>query len=175
MSREMTSYNRPNSVWDFMSEVEKAFGEIWDTPRATSAREPRMLSTFSPPVDVHETNEYFLLSLDLPGIPQSAIQIDVKEGRLSISGERAQTEKKDDGMFKRFERVTGKFQRSFQLPQNIDESKIQARMEHGVLEVMVPKAEAVKPRAIKIEAEKGGLFSRLLDNKKSESKEDGSH
>jgi HSP20 family protein len=169
MSRQISSYNRPGTVWDFMREVETVFDDLWTNPKP-SAGEPRFTNLVTPPADVHETKDFYLLTLDLPGIAQSDIKIDVQDGYLKISGERHREERKEEGLFKRYERSSGTFQRSFQLPQHVDEGKIQARMENGVLEVMVPKAEVAKPRSIKIEAEKGGLFSRLLG--KNESKEE---
>lgn len=175
MSRDLTSYRSASSVWDFMSEVEKAFDEIWtpqqpitknQTFNSTSKRE---LATFAPPVDLHETPEFYLISLDMPGIAQKDIRIDVSHSRLTVSGERTREEHKSDGMFKRFERSVGRFERSFQLPQNIEEGKIQARTENGVLEIMIPKAAAQQQRTIKIEADsKSGLFSNLLGKKNVE-------
>ncbi len=169
MSRQLIS-QRPNSVWDFMSEVDKVFDDLWTTPQnATSLRNTfENAPRFAPPVDINETPDYFLLSLDLPGISQSDVKIEAHDGHLSVSGERNREETKEDGLFKRYERSYGRFQRTFQLPKNVDQSKIQARTENGVLEVMLPKIEAAKPQPIKIEAENKGLFSKLLGRKKTD-------
>ena len=159
----------PNSVWDFMSEVEKAFDDLWRSPRSPTNVNQSAFSGFTPAVDVHESGEFYLVSVDLPGVPQKDVNISIANGRLSVSGERKQEERKEDKMFKRFERSYGRFERSFQLPQDIDENKIQARYENGVLEIMIPKSEVAKPRSIHIDTEKGGLFSRLLGQKNVES------
>jgi HSP20 family protein len=111
---------------------------------------------------VHETDDSYLLSLDVPGIPQENIKVEANDGRLTISGERSSFNSENGDLFRRVERSFGKFERSFQLPQNVDQDKIQARYENGVLEVMVPKAEVAKPKSIQIESQKGGLFSRAL-------------
>lgn len=155
---------KPDSLWDFMSEVERAFDDVWRNP-ARGALTTRATPTFTPAVDLHETPDFFLISVDVPGIDPKDIKIDVQHGRLSIGGTRERENKSDDGMFGRFERSYGSFERSFQLPQNVDESKIQARFENGVLEVMVPKAEVAKARSVQIDNGKGGLFSRLLGKK----------
>jgi HSP20 family protein len=159
MPRDLTTYST-GSVWDFMSEVERALDDVW-RPQARG----KMMATFTPAVDVHETDDAYLLSLDVPGIPQNDIKIAAQDGRLTISGERSHVDTSGDKFFKRVERNFGRFERSFQLPKDVNEGKIQARYDNGVLEVMLPKAEVSKPRPIQIEAEKGGLFSRILKGK----------
>lgn len=177
--RHITPYRTStNSLWDFMSEVERAFDQAWQTSDNSNALDRQSFKqTFAPAVDLHETSENFLISIDLPGIDQKDIKIDVEKGRLTVSGERTREEKKDEGMFKRYERSYGSFVRSFQLPQNIDDEKIQARTENGVLEILVPKAEIAKPRSVQIQNGKGGLFSKLLgsDKKTVEEKSEDPH
>jgi HSP20 family protein len=146
MSRDMTTYGK-GSVWDFMSEVEKALDDVWRSPQSRNEG----VSGFTPAVDVHETDGAYLVSMDVPGIPQSAIKIDSQNGRLTVSGERSHAEKKDDKMFQRIERSFGRFERSFQLPKDVNEGKIQAHYENGVLEITLPKVELAKPRSIQIE------------------------
>lgn len=171
--RQLTPQRR-DTLWDFMSEVERAFDQAWNTSDIAGRSHRRTeLPTFAPAVDLHETKDFYLISVDVPGIDQNNIKVDVEDGRLTVSGERTREEHKEDGMFQRFEKSYGRFVRSFQLPQNIDEGKIQARSENGVLEIMVPKTEQAKPRSVQIEAGKGGLFSKLVGNsKKSETQSD---
>jgi HSP20 family protein len=172
MRRQLTSY-RQDPMFDFMSEVQRAMDDFWQSPRTGSGREAEPTQSFLPAVDLHETPEFYLVSLDVPGVSQKDIKIDVQQGRLTISGERRRTDKEDSALFKRFERSYGRFERSFQLPQDVSQEKIQARFENGVLEVMVPKAEVAKPRSIAIESsDKGGLFSGLLGRKTVDVKTD---
>jgi HSP20 family protein len=154
-----------------MSEVERAFDQAWSTSDVTTRNQrDNELQTFAPAVDLHESKENYLISVDLPGIDQNNIKVDVEDGRLTVSGERTREDKSEDGMFKRYEKSYGRFVRTFQLPQNIDESKIQARSENGVLEILVPKTELAKPRSVQVESGKGGLFSKLVGGKKTETK-----
>jgi len=135
----------------------------------TGSQASTALGGFTPAVDVHETSDYYLISVDVPGIAQKDVHVSLTNGRLTVSGERRFEERKDEKMFKRFERSYGRFERSFQLPHDIDDTKVQASCENGVLEVMIPKSEVAKPRSIHIDTEKGGLFSRLLGQKNVDS------
>lgn len=141
--RQISPFLKSESVWDFMSEVEKAFDEMSRSPGR---------STFTPAVDLQETKDAYLVSMDLPGVPEKEIKIDVQHGRLTVSGERTRETNKEEGGFRRFERVHGRFERTFSLPQNVNQEKISARFENGVLEIQVPKAELAKSRTIAINA-----------------------
>lgn len=159
-------HSRPTNLWDFMNEVERAFDTAW-SDRTPATAEGRSMRTFNPAVDVDEADDHYLISVDLPGMKESDIKIDVHLGQLTISGERSFENKKDRNGERFYERSFGSFKRSFSLPQEVDSEKIQARFENGVLEVFVPKAEKAQARSVKIE-NKGGLFSRLLGDKKPE-------
>lgn len=161
--RQPTMYRREN-VWDFMSDVEKAFDELWRQPGSTTSTAD-IAPRFTPPVDLHESDDGYLISVDLPGVNEKDIKIDVSNGRLSISGERTHERREEGKGFRRFERAHGRFERAFQLPQDVNQEKIQARFENGVLEVLVPKTEVAKPRSIQVETQKGGLFSKLIAEK----------
>lgn len=152
--RQPTVYRRDN-VWDFMSDVEKAFDELWRQPGATSSNAD-IAPRFTPAVDLHEIDDVYLISVDLPGVSEKDIKIDVSNGRLTISGERTQQKREQGKGFRRFERNYGRFERAFQLPQDVNQEKIQARLENGVLEVLIPKSEVAKPRTIQIETKKDG-------------------
>ena len=77
------------------------------------------------------------------------VNVTVKDGVLVVAGERKQ-EKETEGKVHRVERRYGRFTRSFRLPENVDEAKVDARAEAGVLYLRVPKREEVKPRAIEV-------------------------
>ncbi len=104
------------------------------------------------PVDLWETNDAYHLRADLPGIAPDAIDINVTADTVAFSGEtKASTDVASDGWLRQ-ERRVGKFQRSFTLPVQIDPNKVQANFQHGVLELVLPKADQVKPRTIKVNA-----------------------
>jgi HSP20 family protein len=107
-------------------------------------------STWLPPVDVWETETELVLAFELPGIPEDEISVELEDNVLTVSGERERSQEHSGDRFYRFERRFGQFQRSVTLPVGVDESKIAADYNDGVLEVRVPKPEEAKPRRITI-------------------------
>jgi HSP20 family protein len=103
-----------------------------------------------PALDVWETPSEVVYAFDLPGIPEDAIALEVKDETLTVSAERQKTQESDEDGFYRFERRYGTFARAVGLPQGIDQDQIAARYENGVLEVRVPKPEEQKPRRIEL-------------------------
>lgn len=104
------------------------------------------------PVDLWETPEAYHLRADLPGLTAEDIDINVTADTVSVSGElKGQTDVSGDG-YLRQERRYGKFQRAFTLPTQLESNKIEATFDNGVLTLVMPKAEAVRPKQIKITA-----------------------
>ena len=143
---------------DFFQDFDKMFDSFFTTtPNQWSEH-----SQFQPRVDIREANDHFLISADLPGVDKDDVKIEVKDRVLTLSGERHYEHKEErEGKLHRVERSYGKFQRSFHLPENIDEEQIKASYENGVLEVLIPRAADSKTKSINIESGKGGLFSKL--------------
>jgi HSP20 family protein len=110
----------------------------------------RVTQTWVPALDVWETENEVVYAFDLPGIPEEAITIEVKDETLSITAERDKTEETSEDGFYRFERRYGMFARAVGLPQGVDQEQIAARYENGVLEVRVPKPVEAKPRKIEL-------------------------
>ena len=105
-----------------------------------------------PAADVRETPTEFTFELELPGVPPEEVEVTADNAVLTVRGEKALRTRKegDEGRFHFVERSYGTFVRAFQLPQGVDEDRIEARFAHGVLTVRVPKAERPKPRRITI-------------------------
>ena len=137
---------KPMNVFDDMdSMIHSFFNTDWNFP----VRDTR---NWSPAVDVKETDNSFVLSADIPGLTKKDIKINVASGKLSISGERTyETDQEKDNYHYR-ERRFGSFDRSFNLPETVDEDNISASFKNGILTIQLPKheVEIPKDRLIKI-------------------------
>jgi len=106
---------------------------------------------WAPRADIHETENDYLVQLDLPGLDKKDVKIKVEDGYLTVSGERKNEQNVEDEKYHRVERFHGTFSRSFRLYKNVEQAKIKASFKDGVLEIIIPKAEEVKPKEIEIE------------------------
>jgi len=107
-------------------------------------------NVWNPAVDIIENNDIFLIEIDLPGFKKSDFTITVKEGVLTLNGERKRKESEDGEHYRYFERPVGTFERSFRLSENVDGEKVKASYKSGVLKLELPKKEETKPRTIQI-------------------------
>ena len=105
-----------------------------------------------PAVDIHEEKERFVLRADLPGVSPDDIDVNMENGVLSLAGERNEPSSDEIDGLKRFERVSGKFYRRFNLPETADAEGITARSANGIQEISIPKAARVQARRIAVEA-----------------------
>jgi HSP20 family protein len=103
-----------------------------------------------PAVDIYETKDAICVRAELPGMDKEAIGVEVKEGVLTLQGERKFEKEVKEENYHRIERSYGTFHRSFTLPSSVDGEKVTARMKDGVLQVNLPKKEQAKPKQIKI-------------------------
>ena len=103
-----------------------------------------------PALDVWETENEIVYALDLPGIPEDKISVELDDGALTISAERERTEEQSDDRFYRYERRFGTFSRTLGVPQGVTESDVSADYKDGVLEVHVKKPEQPKPKRIQV-------------------------
>lgn len=102
---------------------------------------------FAPACEIFDEEKLYSITLDIPGLRQEDIEIEVKDNHLHISGERKKTEKTN---VLRSEKRYGKFSRVFSLPQNVNSDGIEASFQDGVLEVTLPKEEKSQSKKIQI-------------------------
>ena len=105
---------------------------------------------WAPRVDIAETDTEFTIKAEIPEVKKEDVKVTVDSGVLTIRGERKQEKEEKDKKFHRVERYYGSFTRSFSLPDNVDESKIEASFKDGMLNLQIPKTEAAKPKAIEV-------------------------
>ena len=107
-------------------------------------------SDFSPSCEIEEKNGSYLLQFDVPGVKKEDIKIEVENNRITVSGERKHEKEEKDSKHYFCETSYGSFMRSVSLSSEVDESKVDARYENGVLKITVPKKEATKSKEVKI-------------------------
>jgi len=106
--------------------------------------------TWTPAVDIQETDDSYRIHAELPGLTKDDIQITLENNVLRLSGERKFEKDVKQENYHRIERTYGTFSRSFALPTQVTPDKVEAKFENGVLTIVVPKAEQAKPRRISI-------------------------
>ncbi|MGY1836351.1 Hsp20/alpha crystallin family protein [Blastococcus sp. SYSU DS0510] len=138
---------RPRAVagWDPFRELDEL------TDRVNSLWEAGVdggLQGWAPLADVEETDDAYVVEIDLPGVKRDDIDIQLDDRQLTVSGELK--EKERAGVLRRRTRRVGRFSYAVTLPTEVDSDEVQARLDDGVLTVRVPKAAQAKPRRIQI-------------------------
>ena len=177
MRREINLY-RARSPWDLFREMDELFNQVTGSQ---NSRENSELPSFAPAADIRENEKGYLMAFDLPGVSEKDVKIEVKEGLLTITGERRREQRQEDGGWTRTERSFGRFHRSFTLPGDVDPQKIEAQVENGELQLFLPKSEAAKPVSIPIRVQEKstgevkGLMERFFSSKDSSPKDESRH
>ena len=142
MANEITGYNRGGRNLSVFDDFFDSMLGAWDN-----------YSTRLPAVDVEETPENYLLKAELPGFDENNVKITVDKHVLHISGEVNETEKEKEENGRKYlikERRYESFERSFSLPDGLDESAITADFSNGILTVTLPKAPSEQPKKIEV-------------------------
>jgi HSP20 family protein len=115
----------------------------------TGAEATRPGRVFTPAVDIFETEVAITMLADVPGVKADGLTIDLRDNVLSVDGTVAPTEGENERTLL-LEYETGAFHREFRLSNLIDQGKIDASVQDGVLRLTLPKAEAARPRKIEV-------------------------
>jgi HSP20 family protein len=135
--------------WDPFAEIDRLSRQIEEVyggwPSFSEISEEH---GFLPLADIEESDEAFLVELELPGVERQDVDVEVGAGALRVSGERK--ERQRSGVMRRRTRVTGRFHFEASFPGDIDDDAVTADLQHGVLTVRLPKASAAPRRRIEI-------------------------
>jgi len=105
---------------------------------------------WQPSVDIYETADSIVIKAELPDVDLKDIDVLIEENTLTLKGERRHDGEVNKENYHRIERYFGSFQRSFSLPATVDQEKVAAICEKGVLTITLPKKEETKPKQINI-------------------------
>ena len=133
--------------WDPFRELDQLYdrmNQIWEAGTGTSQDTERWV----PLADVEETDDAYVVDVELPGVDEADINLEVNGREVTVTGELKERER--TGILRRRTRRVGEFQYSVTLPGDIDADNVNAQLEHGVLTVTVPKSQRGKPRRITI-------------------------
>lgn len=146
---------RALSPWRMLRELEETgrhFDSIFGTPflPAIWRRLPTEEKDWAPALEVLEKEDRFVVRAELPGIQEKDIEVSVKDGTLTLKGEKKTEHEVKEEDYRWTERSYGSFYRTVTLPSNVEAEKIAATYEDGVLEIDLPKVAEVKPKKITV-------------------------
>lgn len=127
-----------NPDWFVPNTMDKFFDRFFNESNGNGA------TTFNPRTDIAETEKAFEIEVAVPGFNKKDFSIDLKDGLLTISGERKFEKEKSEKNFYSIQTEYGSFKKSFQLPDNVLGDKIEASYENGILSLMIPKDDSKK-------------------------------
>lgn len=121
---------------NFDSVIEQAFSQLIHEPWG------KQTSISTPLVDIFESDDAYVLAIELPGVSPDAIDLRVEDNRLVISGNRAALSLEEFGSAVNVERTWGRFSRAIQFERPVDFQRMEHRLDHGVMYVRIPKKAA---------------------------------
>ena len=144
----LVKWNPWREMETFSDHVNRLFGGSFSPTVWVS--EESGLRDWRPVVDIFDHGEKVVIKAELPGVDKKDIHVDVKDGILTLRGERSYENELKEENYHRKERAFGKFHRSFALPDGLNPDKIDADYKDGVLKIEIPKPEEKKPRKIAV-------------------------
>jgi HSP20 family protein len=152
-----TSVTRPRDLFaSLRDEMDQMFERFeHGFPRWPLSFRPSQASTMVPELDVRDNNDAVVIEAELPGVEEKDISVTLTNGLLTIKGEKKQAKEEKNENYYLAERSYGAFERSLRLPDGIDETKVEAKFDKGVLKVKAPKKPEAVKAARKIEIKQG--------------------
>jgi len=127
------------SAWNALADLERDFGRIFDQ------------GSWMPAVNFSETEEAYELEAELPGMTKDDVELSITDNVVTLKGERKDNREAKGRGYWATERRYGSFERTFELANGVDANNVEARFEHGILKVIMPKPETAKPKRIEVQ------------------------
>jgi HSP20 family protein len=141
--------------WKEIDELQKRWSSVFDLApfrrnSLTRDEENMTVPEWAPAVDIIEDEKEYLIKVELPEVQKDAVKVTVEGGTLTISGERKAEKEEKNRKFHRVERYYGRFERNFSIPDDAEDSKVNAEFKDGVLRVHLAKCEKARPKQIEV-------------------------
>jgi len=138
-----------------MDELQRRLASVFDLApyrrsSLTTDEENMTVPEWAPAVDIIEDEKEYLIKVELPEVQKEAVKVTVEGGTLTISGERKAEKEEKNRKFHRVERYYGRFERSFSIPEDAEDGKVNAEFKDGVLRVHLTKSEKARPKQIEV-------------------------
>jgi len=151
MMNTITRFN----PWREMEELQRRLASVFDLAPAgrssiTTDEENMTVPEWAPAVDIVEDDKEYLIKVELPEVPKENVKVTMEAGTLTISGERRAEKQEKSLKIHRLERYYGRFVRSFSIPDDAEDGKVNAEYRDGVLRVHLTKSEKARPRQIDV-------------------------
>jgi HSP20 family protein len=149
------------TAWELFEDLRAAQDEMLRATRGQGWRPGQQFTSgttpaaWVPAVDISERKDAYLVAAELPGVKTDDLEITFEDGLLTIQGERRFAHDSAEEKMHRTERYYGAFRRSITLPSHVEADKIEASVQDGVLQILVPKAPDVQAKRIQVHAGQG--------------------
>ena len=149
------------TAWDLFEDLRATQDEMLRATRGHSWRPGQQITSgttpaaWAPAADISERKDAYLVAVELPGVKADELEITFEDGLLTIQGERRFAHDSAEEKMHRAERYYGAFRRSITLPSHVEADNIQASVQDGVLQILVPKAPEVQAKRIQVRAGQG--------------------
>lgn len=143
----IVKYNPFRELRTMQDQMNRMLDMAWNREFGEELKE----GVWQPPVDIYEDEHSVVIKAEVPDVEQKDIEIRIENNTLTMRGERKHASDVKKENYYRVERYFGQFQRSFSLPSSIDQEKVQAACDKGILTITLPKRTEAKPKQISVE------------------------
>jgi HSP20 family protein len=150
LARRRDTSSRPAARWEPFRELEELQQATAQLLENAWTGDTLNVAAFTPPVDIEETDDAWIVEAELPGVKHDDVNVDVRDNELEISGEIKERERK--GILRRRTRRAGFFNYRVTLPGPVDAGNVDAKLDDGVLTVRVPKPEQARARRVDVQS-----------------------
>ena len=144
----LTRWNPFRDMEEIFDRFDRSSGRL--PARSEGSQELMTIADWAPSVDVSETDDEYLIKVELPEVRKEDVKVTIHDGVLTLQGERKLEREEKNKKYHRVERAYGSFARSFTLPENVDGNSVKATNKDGMLYLHLGKTEETKPKSIEV-------------------------